>query len=580
MRAEPDTLTTRSKRKRKDERDYLAIAEQFQASVMDGSFPCGRLLRSAVERQLADLKRGPEFAYVFDAEAGSRVCRFVELLPHVEGPENLVGTKIQLQPWQVWAIVVSFGWVSRVSRCPRFRRITLFMPKGQGKTLLCAAIAVYVLATDKGASTVLSAASARDQARQAFDAARNMLLRSPDLCERFGLVVEEHAIKRPGTGAKYMPISAEARTAEGKLPRLVVEDEIHAHPKRDLHDNLRSMSAKRPDSQTLVISTAGFDMSPDAIGYEVYGYARDILTGRLTDESQFALLLEADPEDDPWSPATWRKANPNLGVSIDPVEVENEANEAKQRPAKQPSFLTKRLGRWVKAASYWIHPGAWDKCHDPELRREDFDGRAAFIGLDLSITNDLTAKALVFVTMREDGRRGYSVFCDSYLPNESATLGGGNDALRVWASEGWLKLTTGHSMDSQLVSADIEQDLDRHPGSELCYDPWHAAAFIQPFDNAGAQCVKIRPTYQSISEPMKELESAILDGRLRHDGNPVLAWAMGNVQARTDDRGNMCPTKDNDSQKIDPAAALITAFARAYIADVVDAYATRGFLTL
>ena len=573
------TRSPRSSRGRKSARDYLAIAQQFQDQVLDGTFLCGRLLKAAVQRHVADLKRGPEFPFEFDAEAGARVARFVELLPHVEGPANLVGTKIRLEPWQVWAIVVSFGWVARVSRNPRFRRITLFMPKGQGKTLLCAAIAVYVLATDKGASTILSAATARDQARQAFDAARNMLLRSPDLCERFGLVVEEHAIKRPASGAKYVPISAEARTAEGKLPRLVVEDEIHAHPKRDLHDNLRSMSAKRPDSQTLVISTAGFDMSPEAIGYEVYGYAKDILEGRVSDESQFALLLEADPEDDPWDPVTWRKANPNFGVSIDPVEVENEANEAKQRPNKQPSFLTKRLGRWVKAASYWIQPAAWEKCADTSLRREDFDG-PAFLGVDLATVRDLTAKVLVFVRSRPDGEREYTVFCDSYLAEESVTLGEGNDALRTWASEGWQTLTPGVSTSLSLLLEDIRADLDRYPGSEVCYDPWSAAALVQPLNEAGVTCIQIRQGAQTMSEPMKALEAAILSGRVRHDGNPLLAWAIGNVMAKADINGNLRPTRENESRKIDPAMALINAFVRAHIAELHDAYSSRGFLTL
>jgi phage terminase large subunit-like protein len=579
----PDLVTEpRKARKTRKGRDYKRVAEEFERAVLDGSFPCGALFRAAVERQRKDLDRSArgELPYKFDATVGERVCKFVELLPHVEGAENLVSTKIRLEPWQVWAVLVSFSWVSRVSGYPRFRRITLFMPKGQGKTLLCAAIAVYVLATEKGASTVLSAATTRDQARQAFDAARHMLIRSPELCERFGLVVEEHAIKRPATGTKYVPVSSEARSAEGKLPRLIVEDEIHIHAKRDLHDNLRSMAAKRPDSQTLVISTAGFDMSPQAIGYEVYSYARDILDGSVKDDSQFALLIEADRDDDPWSEATWRKANPNYGVSIDPVEVANEANEAKQRPLKQPSFLTKRLGRWVNSSAKWIAPADWEACVDPSLKIEDFHKRQAFIGADMGDTRDLTATVRVFVDMRADGKRTYSVFAKAYLPEESVTLSEGNDALRVWAEQGWITLTPGRSMGegmSELVG-DLLSDAETFPNSELCYDPWRAATLVESVGHALVPVV-IRQGAQTQSEPMRELEAAILDRRLRHDGNPVLAWCMGNVIPRADRNGNIAPDREGESKKIDCAVALINAFVRAYVNDD-DTFTSGGLISL
>jgi phage terminase large subunit-like protein len=52
-------------------------------------------------------------------------------------------------------------------------------------------------------------------------------------------------------------------------------------------------------------------------------------------------------------------------------------------------------------------------------------------------------------------------------------------------------------------------------------------------------------------------------GRLRHDGNPVLAWCVGNVVGKADRRANLYPTKQRPEQKIDAAVALMMAVGRA-----------------
>ncbi len=55
--------------------------------------------------------------------------------------------------------------------------------------------------------------------------------------------------------------------------------------------------------------------------------------------------------------------------------------------------------------------------------------------------------------------------------------------------------------------------------------------------------------------------------RLRHDGNPVLAWCIGNVVGKADRRGNPYPTKFRPDQKIDTAVALMMAVGRAMVED-------------
>jgi phage terminase large subunit-like protein len=71
-----------------------------------------------------------------------------------------------------------------------------------------------------------------------------------------------------------------------------------------------------------------------------------------------------------------------------------------------------------------------------------------------------------------------------------------------------------------------------------------------------------RTTTQNLSPAINELDAAMRAGRLRHDGNPVLGWCIGNVVGQEDRRGNLFPTKQRDG-KIDAAVALLMGIGRA-----------------
>lgn len=58
---------------------------------------------------------------------------------------------------------------------------------------------------------------------------------------------------------------------------------------------------------------------------------------------------------------------------------------------------------------------------------------------------------------------------------------------------------------------------------------------------------------------MKEVEAAVLSGRLFHNGDPVLQWAISNVVVKPDANDNVFPRKENAANKIDPASALFNA---------------------
>jgi phage terminase large subunit-like protein len=54
--------------------------------------------------------------------------------------------------------------------------------------------------------------------------------------------------------------------------------------------------------------------------------------------------------------------------------------------------------------------------------------------------------------------------------------------------------------------------------------------------------LEFRTTTQNFSPAILELDAAMRAGPLRHDGNPVLEWCLGNVVGKADRRGNLYPT--------------------------------------
>jgi phage terminase large subunit-like protein len=57
----------------------------------------------------------------------------------------------------------------------------------------------------------------------------------------------------------------------------------------------------------------------------------------------------------------------------------------------------------------------------------------------------------------------------------------------------------------------------------------------------------------------------VMAGRFHFNGDPVLSWAVSNVEVKEDFHGNIYPrkSKGQDKNKIDPVVALLMALNRA-----------------
>ena len=550
------------------ETHYAQRARHYAEQVVAGEILACRWVQRACQRQLDDLARfkGRASPYRFNPQLTDRdgrafhpadnLCAFIERLPHVKGP--LAGETIKLEPWQAFILTTVFGWV-RADGKRRFRRSYIEVPRGNAKSTLSSAVALYMLSADReGGAEVYSLATTRDQARIVFGDAQTMARRSPGFRKRFAVEVGAHNLHVLATGSKFEPLSAEGSTLDGLNIHFGCVDELHAHKTRTVYDVVETGTGKRDNSLLWVITTAGSNRS--GICYEVRSFVTKLLDGVLEDDTQFGVIYGLDDGDDWTTESALVKANPNWGISVRPEVLLPLQAKAMQLPSAVNNFKTKHLNEWVNADTAWMDMRAWDACGDAGLDIEAFAGQPCWIGLDLASKTDIAALVLVFQHPEEPG--AYVTFGRYYLPEETVSAAG-NSQYEGWMRSGRLTATPGNVIDFGWIEADLLDMASRFEVRAVAFDPFQATQLSTRMLAEGLPMIEVRPTVLNFSEPMKTLEALVLQKKLSHDGDPVLTWMASNVVAHLDAKDNIYPRKERPENKIDGIVALIMALSRA-----------------
>ena len=538
----------------------------------------GKFERLCYERHENDLrlskqKGGHPRGLKFDPAAGERVIAFVETFcRHHKG--EWARKPLVLEEWQKTVLRILFGW-KRADGTRRFRKAWIEIPRKNGKTELASALALYLLISDgEHGAEVYCTGTTREQAKIAWSGAVAMVKQHPDLM-RF-VKPWRNTITCERMGSKLEPLSADYGTLDGLSPHGDIRDEVHAWKDEGLASVLDTATGARRQPMTVEITTAG-TYDRESVGWRHHDYAVRVLEGTFDDDRQFAFIAAIDEGDDPWDPATWSKANPNLGVSLKADYIAEQAELAKRQPSFTNEFLRLHLNRWTQQVTRWLSMDRWAACPSDPINESLLEGRTCWGGLDLASKLDLTAFVLVFP--EDDG--SITVLPRFWLPESTVDLAlkQGRAHYAQWARDGWLKTTPGEVVDYEFIVAEIVELAQKYGLREIAFDPWNASGIAtQLGEHHGIQMVETRQGVKTLSEPAKNLEALIVAKKVRHGGHPVLSWMVGNAVVRRDANGNIAPDKEKASDKIDGVVATIMALTRVEKTD--DPYATRGFMTL
>lgn len=500
----------------------------------------------------------------WDGEAAARAVDFFPaVLTHPDdSPTTKAGDAFKLEPWQRDYVATLFGW-KRPDGTRRYTESLGAVPRKNGKTALCAGLALYGLAAEgKQSAQIYSAAMDRDQASAIYRAASRMVMNSPMLLKRLNCIDSTKRIVFRQTGSFYNALSGDANTGHSKKPYFVLFDELHTQRSRGLYDSLQTGMGSTINRLFLSITTAGWDR--ESICFKVWQHARNVRDNHGAEFPYFLPMLYELEDGDDWNDeATWAKCNPNLGVSIGWDFLREEYAKAKQSPAFENTFRNLYLNQWVEQAIRWLPMDKWDLCGT--CTYTPYEGEPCWCGLDMSSTTDVTAFAMVFRT--EDGR--FAVLPHFWIPEDTARAKENSDRVpyREWAKRGLVTLTPGNQVDQQFVREHITKMAQQYNIQEIAIDRWNASKLMTELAGDGMSIVEFGQGFASMSGPAKELEKLVLSGDLIHGGNPVLRWMAGNVAIQRDAAENIKPVKDKSTGRIDGIVATIMGLSRAMAGD-------------
>lgn len=500
--------------------------------------------------------------YVFDAALAARPIGFFgNCLSHVKG--ELARKRFLLEPWEASIVANVFGWVHRDTGLRRFREVFIYVPRKNGKSMIAAGLCVYVLFCDKEAGAeIYSAAAEREQAAVVFDMAKQMVLHEPGLASRCTLY--KRAIAIMDTHSSYKPISSETASKHGYNPHLSVIDEVHAHKDRELIDVLTTGTGARAQPLTIYITTADYEREGSPCN-ELHDYATAVREGVFADAAFLPVLYQADKGDDWKHEDTWRKANPNYGISVKDEYIRRECEKAQKRPALENTFKRLHLNIRTEQADRWMKLGDWDKCRDDDAALDSrVAGQPCHVGVDLSSTVDLPSVALWFPLQRV--ARAF-FWCPGERIEERTRAQ--RVPYQTWVDDGLIfPIIDRTRIDPRAVRDFVLSDVvPQFTVIDVAVDPWNSIELQEELADEGLDVVQFRQGFAAMNAPTKKLGDMVADHELVHDGNPVLRWMAANLAVETDSSENVRPTKKKSGDRIDGIVALIMAIGRGMVAE-------------
>lgn len=441
------------------------------------------------------------------------------------------GSPIELRGWQRQTLS---GLLARRPDGRYLHRTSLVgVARKNGKSALGAGLALYGLVCGPDGGEVYSCAGDRDQARIVFGAAKRMVELEPelaDLCKPY-----RDAIEIPSTGSVYRVLSAEAYTKEGLNPTLVVFDEVHVQPNRELWDVMALAMGARPEPMLIGITTAGvrFDSSGrDSLCYGLYEHGKRVCSGEVDDPSFFMAWWEPTASDaDFRAPDTWRQANPGFG---DIVAAEDFVAAVMRTPENE--FRIKRCNQWVTDATAWLPAGTWDAI---TATQEIQNGTEVVLGFDGSFNGDCTALVVVSVSEKPH----LQVVQAWERPHDA------DDSWRVPILD---------------VEDAIRLACRRWQVREIACDPFRWARSYQVLEGEGLPVVEFPQSPSRMTPATTRFYEAVVNRGMTQSGDLRLARHVGNAVLKADSRGTRIYKEHKHSQRrIDLAVASVMALDRA-----------------
>lgn len=361
------------------------------------------------------------------------------------------------------------------------------------------------------------------------------------------------------TQNRLTPLACSNNRMDGRLPSVFLADEVGALRTSYPIQAMRSGQITLKNKLGCIISTK-YPTFDNPFEDEVK-VAKDVLDGKLDDETVFSLLYEPDKTRD-WmcDDGILEQANP---AALEIPEIMDDLKRKRQfaitLPSARENFVTKHCNiiyQGVGTESY-IDIGVIRKCSRDKV---DFTGLNVYVGVDLSMTNDNTAVAVVAYDSEREVLILHSMgFIPAARVDEKTAAE--NIPYYEFIQSGWC-IACGELVIDYAAVEDYVTSIAERFGCKVMaigYNRYNCLSSAQKWEADGYQTVEIRQHSSVLHSPTKRLKELFLSGKVEYQKNKLFEINVQNARCSYDTNMNMYLNKKRSSGKIDMVAAAINA---------------------
>jgi phage terminase large subunit-like protein len=544
------------------------IITDYCNNVIENKIPSCSYVKKAIRRFTSDLKTEQKGEYFMNWSIVQQFYDFSKLIKLPDKDEFL-----SLLPWQlfIFANLLGFCYKDNPNK-RRFRQGAIYVPRKNGKTtgLLFPLILWDFLTTESAESYFFE--KDEKQGLKVFTELKHIISQNELLRSNVNTTID--TIRMNNSRISFF--SSESIGIDGYRPSIAIIDEYWCFPDNRCIPAMRYGGRSRLNSLTLVITTAGTDISLPA--YSEQQKIEKILNNIVNDDTYFGIIYTIDQEDDPMTKESYIKANPSIDIIIDRKILEQDLQDALSTPSNKPDYLAKTLNNWSTGTTSWIPLEKLEFLKDNVVNwNDDFEDTIFYASFDLSSVNDFTAYTLC---AEKEGK--YYFKHRFYIPSETIKdrYRKENIGILEWIEKGIVSIIPGLTIDYSFIFEDFRQDMECFNIREIAYDNWNSKELIKMIEDefgSGLIVIPYNQNLKSMAQPTKQYEKLLLEKKII-DSNPVMPWMISNVRVKPDVNGNYKPLKDfkSSTKRIDGVITSIISLDRC-IADNSNSENTISF---
>ena len=532
-------------------------ALEYAEGVISGEIHAPKYVKIQC-KQFKRICDGKDEKYFLNEKRLDKINTILKVLVMAKGPSAGKPIYKSLAGYQ-WLFVVSVLCVVHREdpRIRRYQTALLEICRKNGKTFIVALLFLLLFYLEPFYSKFYSVAPDGSLAREIKEALEPLIDANRDVLEENEIIVRRDYILHSPTKTKYIPLNYSVNRMDGKEPNVFIADEVGALPTIYPVEAMRS-------GQLLVKNRLGFIISTkyptvDNPFEDEVDTAKKVLDGIIEDETLFALLYEPDDTKN-WmtNDEILFESNP-LAIEIDEVmqDLKKKRQSAIEREKLRENFLTKHCNIIYQGAGTetYIDVNLVQACKADKI---DWKGREVYLGVDLSMTSDNTAVAMV-----SDDNGTILADVIAFVPEGRIEEKNQTEKVDYRRFINELKciacgdLTIDYSVVEQFV-----MNIEKKYGVSVVaigYDRYNCLSSAQKWEEHNLKTIEIRQHSSVLHSPTKLLSEKITNKEFKYEKNSLLEINFQNARCTYDTNMNRYVNKKKSSGKIDMVVALINA---------------------